>query len=302
MIEDIPELHLCGDFVVRRGWKLGPRTIEEHELVYFPMGTDTIYRSEDQKYVLDRPTWVITRAGSKHSYSFGETAATRHLFVHFNGGNRYAPTLLDPQGPHILLSGETEFQAVLMSHILQTAHAKNDPYRCNILLATLLSELEHTYSHIKVKPIKKQANPDPLHEKKTAPYPHFVSEALSYIRNRLIEPLSVADIATYCQMSHEHLTRSFVRVMGMPPQQVIIKLRLERATHLLRNTTLSIKEIASQCGFSESHYFSRTFVSNYGLTASSYRNKWADPRIQHMESSRMFNTIYPMNTFVLFKS
>ncbi|WP_156157845.1 hypothetical protein [Gordoniibacillus kamchatkensis] len=66
----LPCLHFCGDFVVRRNWKLNERILEEHELVYFPIGTGTVYRCEDQIYTLNEPCWIVTRAGTRHSYVF----------------------------------------------------------------------------------------------------------------------------------------------------------------------------------------------------------------------------------------
>jgi AraC family transcriptional regulator len=103
-----------------------------------------------------------------------------------------------------------------------------------------------------------------------------------------------------CKISHEHLTRTFVNATGMPPPQAIIQLRLERASHLLRHSTLSIRKIAEQCGFAENHYFSRVFASNFGTTATAYRSQYADPRIQHIEPSGLFEVEYPMNAYVHF--
>jgi AraC family transcriptional regulator len=312
LIINTPVLHFCGDFVVRRGWKLGPRTLDVNELVFFPYGTETVYRTIDQICVLKQSCWVITRIGSEHSYHFGEDAATRHLFVRFSGGDSIAPGLLSFQGPNSILSTENGISAILISHLLQTAHLQRDQNRCNILLSTLLSELQHSYtetvmnSNNNSKSENISSNPTTSRFYSnlgpSSNFPRIVSEAISYIRTHLTDPITVADIAIHCQISHEHLTRTFVRSVGLPPKQVIIQLRLERACHMLRHSNLSIKTISEKIGFSENHYFSHVFTANYGLSATDYRAKYTDPRIQHIAPDDMFEARYPMNTYVHFNS
>jgi AraC family transcriptional regulator len=266
--------------------------------LFFPQGTGTIYRKEDQIYTLNQPSWIITRAGETHSYHFGETAATRHLFFHFSGGEWFAPTLLSSIGSDVIPVKEGGLPSAIISQILHIAHGEKNTHRCHILLSALLSELEHLGNKSILTPTpamnclenKKEVVSDPA-------YPLVVSKALTYIRNRLLEPITVAEIAVHCQLSHEHLTRVFVRAIGIPLRQMIIQLRLERATHMLRHSTLSIKEIASQCGYAENHYFSRAFTAYYGMTATEYRKEYADPRVQHIIPDERLEENYPINVY-----
>jgi AraC family transcriptional regulator len=307
---NMPVLHLCGDFVVRRGWSLGPRILDVNELVFFPQGTETVYRTTDQICILKQSCWVITRKGNEHSYHFGENAATRHLFVQFTEGESFAPGLLGFQGPNSIPSPENGIPTILISHLLRTAHLQRDLNHCNILLSALLSELQHSYTDTVVENNNNSKPKNTIGSLTTSRlhfdigpssiFPRIVSEALSYIRTHLTEPITVAEIAAHCQMSHEHLTRTFVRSVGLPPRQVIIQLRLERACHMLRHSNLSIKEIADQIGFSENHYFSRVFKASYGLSATVYRAKYADPRIQHIAPDDLYEAPYPMNNYVHF--
>lgn len=296
--EKLPTLHYCGDFIVRRNWKLGPRILDDNELVFFPQGNGTIYRNGDQVYTLNQPSWVLTKAGETHSYHFGETAATRHLFMHFSGGEWFAPTLFSTMCCDVIPVREGGLPSAIISEILHIAHDEKDTNRCNILISALLSELEYLGNKSKNTSIpsmkylnnKKEVVSDPS-------YPLVVSKALTYIRNRLLEPITVAEIAVHCQISHEHLTRVFVRVIGIPLRQMIIQLRLERASHMLRHSTLSIKEIASQCGYAENHYFSRAFTAYYGMTATEYRQEYADPRVQHIVPDERLEENYPINVY-----
>lgn len=288
----MPEIHFCGDFVMRRGWKLESVSLKEHELVYFPRGTGTVYRRGDQVYLLDQPCFILAKTGDVHSYHFCDQVPTRHLFANFSGGELAAPDLFRPNGPDRIVSEEGSYLTVTFSHLLEVAHKEKEPYRCNVLLTSLLSELQAAYWR-DVKPIK----PADL----SLSHPGFLNEAIRYLQQHLTEPVSIAELAAHCRISREHLARTFNRVLGISPRQMIIQLRLERAAHMLRHSTLSIKEIALRCGFVENYYFSRMFSAHYGQPASVYRKKHADPRSQNIENEQ-FESNHPINVYATFET
>ena len=59
--------------------------------------------------------------------------------------------------------------------------------------------------------------------------------------------------------SEAHFARSFKEAFGIPPHRYLLTRRIERATALLRDTDLSITEIAFQTGWSSLGTFGRTF-------------------------------------------
>ena len=291
----MPVLHLCGDFVVRRNWKLDMRVLEEHELVYFPIGTGTIYQTGERSYPIDRPGWVITRAGVPHRWQFSESSATRHLFLHFSADESLFPHLLRENGADPIPAGEGNFHASLISYLLEVTYLEKNGRRSNMLLASLLNELDHLAARAEAI----SCFDEPRTESDArSPYSLVVSKAIQYIRRHLADPITAQEIAAHCQISGEHLSRLFVREIGIPPRQMIIQLRLERAAHTLRHSTLSINEIAAQCGFSENHYFSRTFAANFGLSASAYRGKYAVPDAQHFDYDETIEEKYPINAYI----
>ena len=50
--------------------------------------------------------------------------------------------------------------------------------------------------------------------------------------------------------------------------------RLEKSVFLLRNTAMSITEIAYACGFSNTSYFCELFRERYGTSPGKYRTKF----------------------------
>lgn len=105
-----------------------------------------------------------------------------------------------------------------------------------------------------------------------------ISEADSRI-NQVIEAIqeepgyrwSVVELARRAGLSRSQLTRRFVSLMKMPPERFLIQARIERARQLLRETDMSIGQIASGLGYRDIYYFSRQFRQITGRTASSLR-------------------------------
>ena len=55
----------------------------------------------------------------------------------------------------------------------------------------------------------------------------------------------------------------------------IIQARMQRAKKLLADTTLTVQEIADQCGYKTPTHFMRQFKERAGISATQYRKKYA---------------------------
>ena len=87
-----------------------------------------------------------------------------------------------------------------------------------------------------------------------------------YSRQWHLEELQ--DIA---HMSRSSLMRVFRRATGRTPIDYLIRLRIQRAMELLRNSDLNVTEIAMEVGFNDTNYFTRQFRKIQQQTPSSYR-------------------------------
>lgn len=73
------------------------------------------------------------------------------------------------------------------------------------------------------------------------------------------EEWPVRRLAQVSGVSEAHFARSFKEAFGVPPHRYLLTRRIERATALLRDTDLSITDIAFQTGWSSLGTFGRTF-------------------------------------------
>lgn len=83
--------------------------------------------------------------------------------------------------------------------------------------------------------------------------------------------LSLQALANESGYSRVHFIRMFRAATGYSPHSYLLNLRLERARGLLRNPSLSLIDIALDCGFSSHSHMSRLFHTSVGITPSAYR-------------------------------
>lgn len=100
-----------------------------------------------------------------------------------------------------------------------------------------------------------------------------VSAALRFINNNYREPLNIDQLARNSNMSRRNFFRKFRDLTGDTPWQYIKKRRLAAAEELLKNTSLSLSEIASECGFYDSNHLNSLFRSSFKCTPGSLRKK-----------------------------
>ncbi len=85
--------------------------------------------------------------------------------------------------------------------------------------------------------------------------------------------ISVDDLMTTMGMSRSSLTRKMHELFNLSPKDFLQAARIKHACSLLKQTDLSVKEIAYSCGFSNPHYFATSFKATTGLTPSEFREK-----------------------------
>src|SRR5205085_10904640 len=85
------------------------------------------------------------------------------------------------------------------------------------------------------------------------------------------EAWPVQRLAHVSGVSEAHFARSFKQAFGIPPHRYLLTRRIERATALLRDTELSITEIAFRTGWESLGTFGRSFRDVTGECPSAHR-------------------------------
>ncbi len=98
-----------------------------------------------------------------------------------------------------------------------------------------------------------------------------ISPAVLYIANHYAEQLSIRQLASICMMSDSSFRRRFAQVMRTSPFEYLYHIRIQAAVNLLRTTTLSATQIASQVGYRTLSSFNRHFRRITGSTPREIR-------------------------------
>lgn len=292
-----PVIRVGGDVVVRSGMTLGPRVLDDYELLYFPEGSKTVYRVGGRQYVLQEPCFIISRPGEMHKYEYDAGRPVRHLFIHFHYRNlgmpEDAPLLVLTAGGPPRIRLEEPLLVEMMKQILYIAYAFPDKLqsRGSALLHALLEEIN---GYMFDTP-QSDANHLPSLIDEAAGIPPQIVKALRYIDQHLDEPLLVEELARNAGWTHEHFSRLFAQYVGRTPRDMIVRRRIEKACELLLYEEWNIKEIAFAVGFTDENYFCRVFKNIKGMTATSYRKKYYNPRYKKLYHVKQGDSLYPLN-------
>jgi len=85
--------------------------------------------------------------------------------------------------------------------------------------------------------------------------------------------LSLKALANESGYSRVHFVRMFKAATGSSPHNYLLNLKLERVRELLKNPSMSLIDIALDCGFSSHSHMSRLFHKFVGVTPSAYRRR-----------------------------
>ncbi|MFG3343261.1 helix-turn-helix domain-containing protein [Glycomyces sp. NPDC048151] len=96
-------------------------------------------------------------------------------------------------------------------------------------------------------------------------------KALAYIEEHLPAPITVPEVAAAVGLSHNHLTRLFRDATGTTVVAHIRRRRLERARHLLLESTLSIPAVAAAVGIADLQAFNKACRRELGASPRALR-------------------------------
>lgn len=110
---------------------------------------------------------------------------------------------------------------------------------------------------------KSEQQPMPMHPRLACAQPKL-AEAAQLMESNIEEPIELQELATLARISRRQLERLFLKHVGCTPSRYYLRVRLNRARRLLKQTSCSIVEIASMCGFVSATHFSRCYRKTMG--------------------------------------
>ena len=172
-----------------------------------------------------------------------------------------APVLENQNIPYIKLSSDIAWQKEVLNGILRMYHVKNDPVAPLVISSLFLNTWAILFENSNISVSFKKENRDFT----------ILKNMIGYIRKFYREKITLSDIAAAGAVSQSKCCKLFEQYTGTTPIAYSVQYRLHQSIWYLKNTDMTITEIAHTVGFSGSSYYAEVFRKWYRISPSEYR-------------------------------
>jgi AraC family transcriptional regulator len=227
-----------------------------------------IRNGEDSRVIPPGGMFMVP-GGMDFGVRLAGTLRTLHLYVRRALLVEVASCLLTGEPSHIEILPRFGDCDPLLEHLLlgvrDALHDENPsamPYT-DYLVRAVAARLISQHSSV-ASARKRISGPAPMAS-------HQFDSALDFMHANLERSIDLPAIARATGLSSTHFARQFRRTTGQSPHRYLMRLRIERATRLLRETGNGIADIAFACGFANQEHMTRLFRHHLGTTPGAYR-------------------------------
>lgn len=220
-------------------------------LEYIVSGTGTVEIDGRRRTVSAGQVYIL-RKGDRHDYSSDAADPWEKIFVNFRG--EAATELFDSFSlPDQVFDGsECRDRFLFLRETAFAPLSQSEKQRkiCGAYLEILML--------LKKNSAEKQHHPD-------------ARICREYLDSNLSRIIGNRELADQVFRSVDSCVKLFRREYGVTPYEYHLNQKMRVARRLLRDTDLSVGEIAARVGFSDAQYFSGSFKSRCGLCPRDYR-------------------------------
>ena len=166
--------------------------------------------------------------------------------------------------PYLLTEGQAIFVNSGHMHYVFSSNGDECEFICILLPPSLISAIPRITDHY----VNQTAHESFL-DKGIGP----LRQIISYIQQNYSAKVTLNDIAIAGNVCRSNCCKIFQKFLNQSPIGYLTEYRLEKSLFLLKTTNYTITEIALQCGFNSSSYFTETFRKELNCTPSDYRKK-----------------------------
>lgn len=182
-----------------------------------------------------------------------ENTSLKHLFIHFKLGLNYDQ--ITPQIFSVTTTPHTKYLIEDLRKML-TDEPETINWYYSVKIYSLITSLLYEI---------------PMKEWTTTSQDSRILDTMRVIESDLSQSRSNEYLAKKVHLSTNALARLFKQEVGITLQQYQTKKRIEQSCVLLHHSSLTIDEVALECGFCDRHYFSRIFKKELKASPAAYR-------------------------------
>lgn len=249
-----------GDVVYDPGNSFGPRIQNDYQLVVLEEGQ--LWADVDGEELTIHPGEVaLLLPGGKERFVFAADRISRHTWC------AVSPAMLDHEletacreAPRLLPVSRRFAQLMEMGLSLPNLAGTHAPGLVESLGMAALQEYlfswHRTNAHLTDEP-------------------DAIRRAIEWVGGEGNEPIDLHALAKIAGVSAAQLVNLFKRHLGTTPMRYVWEARTRRGTQLLRETGLTVGEVAYRCGFKTPFHFSRWVKQLHGVSPKAIReHEW----------------------------
>lgn len=241
-------------------WEKG-RVLNEFQLVYVSNGQGVFEADGVPQTRVEAGTAFLLFPGVWHRYRPAENTGWEEFWVGYKG--HYAEYLMKQKcfktsAPFVHIGFSAELLNVFIQLIETVKYESAAYYQLSSCLVTQLLALVYSSAII--------------HDTQQQHKNNLIHVARFRIHENLHQNMNVELLARELNVSYTWLRRAFKETIGVSPGQYHLNMRVEKACKYLKETGLTITEIAYDLGFTSEFYFSRIFKKKMGMSPKQYRS------------------------------
>ena len=242
-------------------WEKG-RTLTGYQLVYVTHGAGRIETSETPMRDIQAPFLFLLFPNIWHRYRPTQKIGWQERWIGFDGSlpNQLMKAgVISPRRP-IFEVGHHD--SILSQFQLVLDEVKNEALGFRRIAAASISQI-----------LAFATNHSLRTEEESQPMRGTVRQACFLLRERVDQINSIESLAQELNVGYTYFRRMFKRYTGFSPKQYHTQLRFERVKRLLRESDLSISEIAALLGFDSTFHLSQWFKKLADSPPSGWRKR-----------------------------
>ncbi|MFS0724807.1 AraC family transcriptional regulator [Paenibacillus sp. 1P07SE] len=262
------KLYYCGAENCPPGHSWGPGVKDHYKIHYVSSGKGT-FLCDGKEYTISPGDGFLICPDTPCTYKADGDDPWSYSWVAFSG--MHAQTYLKRAGlsrsqPVFHCAGDADVQIrSCFANMLEASRYEHS--RDMKLLSALYAFLGIIIDHVGAKtPEEYAAN---VKE-------HYIYQAVNFIETNYSHSINIEDLARELNLNRKYMSKLFKEIVGVTPQNYLIRYRMERAAELMKNTTLSIGEIAQSVGYPDQLLFSRMFKKVMGASPRDHRKSAVD--------------------------
>ena len=174
------------------------------------------------------------------------------------------PLIQNTHFPHQKLSPAIRWQSLILQDLEKLYETNQDQIQPFTVLEKFARILQLLSENMDAFPEQDKNTEDIL----------ALTAMIGYVQKNYPNKIFLKDISSAGNCCKTKCTSLFQKYLSTSPMLYLSHYRLEKSIFLLRNTTMSITEIAYACGFSNTSYFCELFRERYGTSPGKYRIKF----------------------------